>query len=273
MKQLKKLHHQKSISWKDFSAQTYRSKWMILIGACLYTFSLQAQTISEARDVFQELSKVQILISEEKYGWIQEKDSIEELISITETEIETLDQKIATLEESASQSDKIKSDLSAQIEAVKSNALVFKAAVPAFETKIKSIIPRLPDTLKQEIAPLIQRLPKDPAASKLPASQRLQTIVGIMTQIEKFNSAPTLNSEIQELPGGASAEVKTLYLGLGIAYFTDANQEYSGYGLPSSEGWEWTKVEGEGALRIAQAIAIYENTREPAFVSLPVQIK
>jgi len=247
---------------------------LILCGTLsLCVLSTSAQTISEARDVFQELSKVQILISEEKYGWVQEKESIQELISITETEIETLDEKITSLEESSSQSDKLKSDLSKQIDEIKTNAVVFKNATPDFEIKIKAILPRLPKILMQEIAPLVQRLPTDPAKSKLPASQRLQTIVGIMTQIEKFNSAPTLNSEIQELPGGASAEVKTLYLGLGIAFFTDANQEYSGYGVPSSEGWQWTKVDGDAATRISQAIAIYENTREPAFVSLPVQIK
>ena len=250
-----------------------RPALMLGTALTLIVHTASAQTISEARDVFQELSKVQILISEEKYGWVQEKESIQELISITETEIETLDEKITSLEESSSQSDKLKSDLSTQIDEIKANAVVFKNATPDFEIKIKAILPRLPKILMQEIAPLVQRLPSDPAKSKLPASQRLQTIVGIMTQIEKFNSAPTLNSEIQELPGGASAEVKTLYLGLGIAFFTDANQEYSGYGVPSSEGWQWTKVDGDAATRISRAIAIYENTREPAFVSLPVQIK
>ncbi|MCD8482243.1 MAG: DUF3450 domain-containing protein [Verrucomicrobia bacterium] len=115
------------------------------------------------------------------------------------------------------------------------------------------------------------RLPEDPAATRLSYSQRLQTVVGLLAQIDRFNTDLRSVTEIKTLEDG-SHEVQTLYFGLSSALFSNPSGTYAGFGKAGPSGWEWTTVSGRDADNIAAAIDIYSARRAPIFVTVPIAV-
>jgi hypothetical protein len=141
-----------------------------------------------------------------------------------------------------------------------------------FEEEIQSQVPQWPTPLVSKIDPLLKKIPGDPEETKRSVLERMQNVVGIVNEVDKFNGAVTVESEVQQNPSGAEIQVRTLYLGLGQAYFVDKSGEHAGMGIPAANGWSWT-ARPELGLAIQNAIAVYENTQPAAFIGLPVHIK
>ncbi len=91
-----------------------------------------------------------------------------------------------------------------------------------------------------------------------------------MNEVNKANGEITLATEVRTLSDGKPSEVKTVYLGLGQAYYLSAKGE-AGVGRPSSEGWVWTP-DNELASKILQVVEMLEGKAQPKFVPLPVKI-
>ncbi|MDQ8204698.1 DUF3450 family protein [Pelagicoccus sp. SDUM812003] len=232
-----------------------------------------AAELDDTRSTFIEWSKVQSQISKESTDWKNEEALLNDMIDASKAELESISKRIEELENSSTEADEKRAELSEKIEEAKATAALLEEAATSYEGVARSVVPLLPEPLKMDIQPLIQRLPKDAeAAKKAPLSQRIQTVVGILTQVEKFHSQISMVSEIKEVEPGVSKEVKTIYFGLSVAYYADANAENAGYGHPTPEGWTWTTVAGDEAMSIADAIAIHSNDAPPAFVTLPIEI-
>lgn len=230
--------------------------------------------VSETRSQFEKWIQLKVLASEEAEKWKQEKSSLTDMIAVAKAEEEALEEKIESLKTAISSGDTRRTELRESIDAAKSRADVFKSGLVRQEKTLTALLPYLPPPLKKELQPLIQRMPKDPEKTEMPLAQRMQTAVGIITQMEKFQGSLSLISEIKEIPGGESIEVKTLYIGLAQAFFADAGGRYAGTGSPAAEDWNWQVIEDPTTSdNIRKAIAMYENTMEPAFVQLPIEVK
>ncbi|CAA7072348.1 DUF3450 family protein, partial [Lentimonas sp. CC11] len=101
--------------------------------------------------------------------------------------------------------------------------------------------------------------------------ERVQNIVGILSQADKFNTTITQTSESRELDSGKVVEVRTLYWGLAMAYYVDAAGEYAGIGFPGKDGWEWPQIDGAGP-QIKKLLDVYEGSEEIQFVEVPARI-
>jgi hypothetical protein len=243
----------------------------------IYTNILSARsdtsTIYETRNHFEKWIQLKVLASEEAESWKREKASLEDMIEVAKAEEEALIEKIESLKTDIRSGDTRRAELRQSIDEAKSRAETFKAGLMRQEKTLTAMTPYLPPPLKKELQPLIQRLPKDPEKSDMALAQRMQTAVGIITQIEKFQGGLSLVSEIKDLPGGESIEVKTLYIGLAQAFFADAGGRYSGTGQPAEGEWTWNVIDDRStADNIRKAISMYENTMEPAFVQLPITV-
>jgi hypothetical protein len=135
----------------------------------------------------------------------------------------------------------------------------------------EAIVTTLPTPLVNRIKPLIRRLPDDPANTKLSLGERVQNIVGILSQADKFNTTITQTSESRELDSGTVVEVRTLYWGLAMAYYVDAAGEYAGIGFLGKDGWEWPQIDGAGP-QIKKRLDVYEGSEEIQFVEVPARI-
>lgn len=232
----------------------------------------QATPLEDLRNLWKEWSRIKATTSEEKNLWAREQQSIADTIAVARQEVDLLTARLTELNSGTTGTEKQRSELLDKIAGSKTSLAVFAGAIEKYEARTRELIPVIPAQMRAELAPVLQRLPAEGKPTSLPVSQRMQTVIAFLAQLDKFNSGPTMVSEIKEVEPGKSLEVKTLYFGLGAAYYTDAAATYAGHGYPTLEGWKWTSVDAPTAKRIAEAISIYQNEKQPAFVSLPAQI-
>ena len=197
------------------------------------------------------------------------RDSTQVLL---QRELERMNAAIDDLEASATAADADRAALSEEKDRQTAAASVVKANIGALETKVKAILATLPKPLVEKIKPLIRRLPNDPDNTKLSLGERVQNVVGILSQADKFNSTITLSNESREIAEGKVVQVTTLYWGLAQAYFVDNSGSYAGVGKPGADSWEWKQIEGIGP-EIKHALDIYEGIEEIQFVEIPASIQ
>ena len=228
--------------------------------------------VDETRTTIEQWVETEQIISKEKSEWDIEKGLLEKTYALLSSEVERLNSELEDLKESASASDEERSTLAAEKESLKAAAKVVSSSIGSLESQLKAIIPSLPEPLIEKIKPLIRRLPDDPKKTDLSLGQRVQNIVGILSQTDKFNGTITATSEAREFESGKMVQVTTLYIGLASAYYVDDAGKYAGVGIPTANGWEWPVVEGIGS-DIKQLVEIYQGTGEIQFINAPAQIK
>jgi FtsZ-binding cell division protein ZapB len=231
-----------------------------------------AQTaLTETRDVLDRWVETRQIISEEQADWQAERSILGDTVSLLQRELERLEAELEELEATATAADEERSKLAAEKEQLDAATNAVSQNLGALEEQVKRIIALLPEPLIETIKPLIRRLPDDSETTNLSLGERLQNIVGILSQADKFNTTLTETSESREMPNGTVVEVRTLYWGLATAYFVDASGSYAGIGRPGADGWEWTQIDGVGA-DIRLLIDVYEGLGEIQFVEIPARI-
>ncbi|MBE2216091.1 MAG: DUF3450 family protein [Opitutaceae bacterium] len=257
------------------SHRTFHLVRRTVVGAILVAATAIHSTADteRARTAYTEWSRVMTQLSQERAEWLREKSMISDTLAAGRAELEAIDQRIAEIAATSGETDRKRAELTEQIDEARATADTLAARVGAFEQRVRALLPLLPEPTRAELQPAIQMLPADPRSTKVPLSQRAATVVMLLAQIDKFNSGINLVSEIRDLGAGRTVEVKTIYFGLATAYFADANLTTTGYGTPGPQGWEWKPADAKTGELIALAIAMHENTKPPAFVSLPVVIR
>jgi hypothetical protein len=235
--------------------------------------SLLAETnLSDTRAVLDKWVETRQIISEERANWRTEKSILGDTVALLKNELERLDASLTDLESSATAADEERVSLTEEKDTLNAASAVITDKLAALETALKRIVNTLPEPLVTKLKPLIRRLPEDPTDTKLSLGERVQNIVGILSQTDKFNTTVTMTSESREIEGGKIVEVRTLYWGLANAYYVDQSGTYAGIGYPTAEGWEWPKVEGAGP-EIKRLLDVYEGSEEIQFVTVPAKIK
>lgn len=233
---------------------------------------LDAEAIGNTRSMLEQWVETERLISKEKRDLQLAREMLNERISLVQSEIDSLREKIGEAESSIEEADKRRESMIQENEELKQATSLLDSTLITLEKGTRSLVPRLPDPIRERIRPLTQRLPENPETSERSTSERFQNIVGILNEIDKFNLDITMTSEVRSLPDGSSAEVTALYLGIGYAFYVGANNTVAGTGTSSGNGWVWTPM-NEYAVQIEQAIAILENEQVAGFVPLPVTLK
>lgn len=142
--------------------------------------------------------------------------------------------------------------------------------IEELESKVRRLYRRIPEPLKERIQPLYERMPTDAASTKISLAERFQNVLGILNEMTRLNGEITVASEIRALSDGKPSEVRTIYVGLGQAYFVSARGE-AGIGRPGEDGWTWQPA-SQLAHEINQVLEILQNKSSPRFVPLPVTI-
>ncbi len=229
-----------------------------------------ASPVAAARDTYKEYIGIRKVIGEESAAWSTQQQTLTDMIAVLKSEIGELEEKMSALQASATSADQKRAELNAQLEAGRATSKAFDTDIAAFEQRLRTLTVALPDPLARELEPLLARLPDDPAKTRLSYSQRLQNVIGVLAQTDKFNADVKYVSEVKDV-GGETREVQTLYLGLAAALFTDAGGAYAGFGYPTPSGWQWETAGGEQALEVARAVDVYLARQSPEFVSVPLK--
>ena len=230
----------------------------------------QDSTVSKTQDRLKKWVETRQLTSEEAANWLQEKDSLQQSIDLFKSESTKLKGEIKDVQDQESNYAQEFSDLEKENESLKTTIQTIANSIGAAEKRVVELKSRLPQPLLEKLEPFLNRIPEDPSKTKLSASERAQTIVGILSEVDKFQSSITVVGELRKNQSGSEIQVQTLYLGLSQAYFVNQQGDFAGTGVPSASGWDW-KIDPVLAGKIKKLIGIYENTVPAEFLSIPFQ--
>jgi len=197
---------------------------------------------------------------------------LEQTIQLFERELKAVDAQFANLSTNSTQVEKERMETEASLKASNESLDRTREFLTDMEAKITKLLPQLPAPLQEILRPSIARIPGDPAKTQLAATERTQTAVGILNELDKFNNSVTIFSEKRKNDKGEEVAVETVYVGLGAAYFVNDAGDFAGMGTPGSNGWEW-QPKPELGPRVREVIRIYRNERPARFVPLPASIR
>jgi hypothetical protein len=227
--------------------------------------SVRADTLSETRSTLEKWVETRQLISRTRADWQADKEVIGQTIDLLERELRALDEQFARLGTNSVQVEKERLQAEASLKASNDSLERTQQFAAAFEGQLSKLVSRLPAPLQEILKPSLNKLPADSAKTGTTAMVRLQTIVTILGEIDKFNNAVTIFSETRVNQKGEEVAVETVYVGLGAAYFVNDANDFAGAGFPGPTGWEWA-VKPEWAASVREAIRIYRNERGARFV-------
>ena len=241
---------------------------LVTLGAALPQTG--AELVGDARALLEQWVETRRVISLEERDWSLGRQTLDDRIELIEREIEQKREQIAGTEESISEADRKREELLQKNALLEEASRVLADRVGGLEARTKTLLVRLPEPIRERVMPLSQRLPEDPADTKLSLSERFQNVVGLLNEVNKFHREITVTSEVRQLVDGTSAEVTAVYAGISQGWYVDATRRFAGSGQASSGEWTWTPAD-DAAEEIARVIAIYENEQPADFVSLPLR--
>jgi septal ring factor EnvC (AmiA/AmiB activator) len=235
--------------------------------------SIGAETpLAEARATLEKWVETRQLISKTRTDWQSDKEMLEQTISVMERELKTVDEQMSKQGTNSVQVDKERTQAEAQLKAANDSLAGAKNFAADFEVKLRQFAPRLPAPLHDIIKPLLARMPADSTNTKMLPPERMQVIVGVLNEIDKFNNAVAIFSEKQKTQSGEEVAVEAVYVGLGAAYFVNDAGTFAGTGTAGPHGWDWT-IQPEIASSVREVIQIYRSERPARFISLPAAIR
>ncbi len=227
--------------------------------------------LESTRDTLGKWVEAEQILSEEKRDWAYGQEVLEQRIAIVESQVSQVEGRIAEARAGIEETAKKRRELIAEEKILKKASRALSDGIPDLERKTLALVELLPASVRDRLSPLVQRIPEDPAKSKQFLSQRYQNVIGILNEVNKFNQNITVISEVRTLSDGKMAEVKTVYVGLGLAYFATPDGKRAGIGVPTGKGWAWEPSDSF-APQVLKVIAILNSEQVPEYVPLPAKI-
>ncbi|MGB0991580.1 MAG: DUF3450 family protein [Akkermansiaceae bacterium] len=220
------------------------------------------------RELIRQWVQTERLIGEEKNAWQVEKQRLQTLLDLYQKELKLLDETITKAGSSAKKIDDRKQELEGKLSELRQARTLLRETLARLLPRLKSIIRRLPDPLKAELAADIDLL-ESADAIKQPR-EALKSTLSLLSSAARFNRSVTVAEEVREIDG-KKMTVKVLYLGLARAYFAAQFGDVAGVGSPSEKSWSWDS-RPEIADDVRKALAVYQKDQQPQLIKLPVSV-
>lgn len=244
----------------------------ILLAFCCFGHAAE-NTVAGARETLAKWVEAKQMISRLRADWAEDQETLKSTIALFDGQRERLEEKLKKVGEQNDQVVKETAENQAELDKYMAALKKVEELVAGFETKLKAQARNYPPPLagQETVSKFIGFIPEDPNDTQAPVISRIQNLIVILKAAQEFNSELHLQTETLK-NGDKEVEVKTLYLGLGQAWFVDDSGSFAGVGGPSAEGWKWD-TEAKIAPQVQQAIAVYEKSQPAAYVALPVEVK
>lgn len=245
---------------------------LTLAACCAAPAAESENKLSATRATLEKWVEARQLVSRTRSDWQSDKEVLERTASVLEQELKAVEDKFTRLSTNSTVAEKERAEAEATIKSSQEGLAPAQQFAAEFEGKLRALAPRLPDPLRDILKPMLARLPAEGSNTTMKATERVQAIVAILNELDKFNNAINVFSEKRKNAAGTEVSVETVYAGLGAAWFVNDSGDFAGLGTPGAAGWEWsTKPELAGPVR--EVIRIYRNERPARFVSLPAAVK
>ena len=245
-----------------------------LVLLCALIANGSAEEIAITQKKIDKWIETRQIISEERANWLGEKAMLETSQGILSDELTALNRAVELLSETSTMADVERENLQAERDELERSNEMLAVKVRTLEIAVQDLSARFPTPLLVKIKPLLQNIPEDVSRTKKALGQRLLTVLGVLSQAEKFNGTLTLQTNARDVSGtGVQERVTTLYWGLAFAVYVDDAGKFAGMGLPGPKGWEWS-THNESASDVRRFIATYSGeTDQLDFVNIPVEIR
>jgi hypothetical protein len=232
----------------------------------------KVEAIKESKAALAKWMLSQQILSKELADWKIARDIFNDRIELTKGQLEAVEEKLKGVEEEIGKADSTKIAAMQRKEELLAATEILRAELPGMEEQVKQRHALLPVPFQDKVAPIFQRIPTDPATTKISLAERYQNVIGILNEINKLHNEITVVSEIRLLKDGKPTEVQTIYLGLAQAYYLSMKGDAAGVGKPGEKGWEWTPHD-ELAKPLKDVIAVMNAKTKPRFISLPASVQ
>ena len=243
----------------------------LMAGTGLYAQDNAAiqKEIAEAREVIAQYVKTRQEIARVQNEWKAYQELTNRRIDLYNAEIETLRKQIEAAEQDTTQAERTIAGIKDEIAELRKADAIVAEALPTMEDKIRLLSQYFPDPLKDKTKVLMSQLTN----RRTQASTRLAVLMGVLSEVDKFNTEFFYTSVQKKLPSGETKLVDVVYLGLAIAYYADKEGQIGGYGVPAANGWKWIE-RNDIAPAVRDAVLYYNGDIKPAMlVDLPLEIQ
>lgn len=103
-------------------------------------------------------------------------------------------------------------------------------------------------------------------------SRQLQVALAQLSHVADFDNRISVQQTPIKTPDGQQVQVKQLFMGVGMAWFTSSDGQYAGWGQARDDGWHWQFDDAIDSAEISSAIAMFEKHQQADFVRLPVKL-
>lgn len=230
-----------------------------------------AEAIESVRAVLGKWLETQQVIARERREWQQGREVLQARVEVLGREVAELDEKLKKANDSLAEAERRKSEIVSTNAELKAAATKLAESAGVLEGRIRALHAQMPEPLVPRVQQLYSRIPQDSANTRVSIAERFQNVLGILNEMNKFNTEIPLAYEVRNLSDGKPAEVKAFYVGLAQGYFVSPSGE-AGVGVPGEKGWNW-QAANDQAERIRQAIDVLQNKGSPAFIPLSMQLQ
>lgn len=235
------------------------------------------ESIEDTRATLEQWVQTRMTLGRVQADWAADRETLKASISLFQGELKRLEDQLKAIEE-GEEENKGNQQIQKELDEQKSSNEELKGALDKvnglltkFEARFRAIHKRLPPPLVGKIDQLFTMMPEDPADTKMTAGKRLQVLIGMIKAIDEFNSSIQVEAEVRRISADVEISVRTLYLGLGQAFYTDKNGNHAGTGTATASGWEWIENKALAPV-IARTLAIYDSAQPAAYVGLPIKV-
>jgi hypothetical protein len=245
-----------------------------ILAAFAAASTAQAPTspVDPTRAAIERWVEARNVIGKEKRDWQLGRELLEARIDLVHREILAVRSRITEAEKNTAEADRKLEELSADNRRLVEAAGGLESLIAQLETRTRKLLPRLPEPLRERVKMLSQRIPEEGAPTRQSLGERFLNVVGVLNEVNKFQREITVTSEVRALGDGTSAEVTTVYIGIGQAYYATGNGKAAGFGAATADDWQWTPANGL-APQILKVIAILKNEAPAEFVPLPAKVQ
>jgi hypothetical protein len=242
----------------------------ILLG--LAAFGGQAAGLGDVRGPLEQWVQVRQTLARTRADWLRDKEMLGQSLALLQRELATVRDQSAKLDTNFTVLAEQRAAATVERDRYQAAVEVARSRLGELEARLKKLAAIFPPVLLTTVQPLLNRFPADPAATNVALVPRVQALVTLLNEVDKFNAAVTTTEETRTTTDGRAIAVTVVYLGLGQAWFVNQAGDFAGTGVPGPSGWEWT-VRNELAPQLTTALKMYRNELPAEFVALPVQIR
>jgi len=245
----------------------------IVVCVLIGSQSVFSNPVDHVQETIQKWIDTNRVIGETRREWASEQELMKQESSLLESEIASLEDKLQQLQRINEASSEEEELLLSRRERLVVLLERIEERVVELEKRLRRLLPAFPQPLLDRLGPSVATLEVgETRTGHRYTSSRLQAIVAILTEAEKFNLNLTLTYETRLLEGGAERQMRVLYWGLAGAYAVDGSGEQAQIGSPSLDGWQW-EDRSEFAEQIRSLIEVNGGGTDAVFSEVPVIVQ